>query len=99
MVKMFLNNFKTVFTTHDIDTAIEHIRQYNAAMAISTAVAANVFQRIQFQPAVIHNGIASNNFKLRNNYRLLPNEKIRLVQLSRLVHEKKGQDILIEALN
>lgn len=99
MVKMFLGKFKTVFTIHDINTDIEHLNKYKAAMAISGAVANNVYERIHQRPVVIHNGIAMNQFKRKTSYNISPGEKIRMVQISRLVHDKKGQDILIRAVH
>lgn len=99
MINMFFGKFKTVFTIHDINTDILYLNKYRAAIAISTAVANDVFDRIKLRPEVIHNGIAMNQFRRKINYSILEGEKIRMVQLSRLVHEKKGQDILIRAIH
>lgn len=99
MAKMFFPGFKTVFTIHDINTDINQIRKYSSAIAISTSVAEDVFKRIRLLPPVIHNGIAMENFRRRNDYNLLLDDTIRIVQISRLIHEKKGQDVLLRAVH
>ncbi|HEX7366909.1 MAG TPA: glycosyltransferase family 4 protein, partial [Pelobium sp.] len=47
---------------------------------------------------MIYNGINFEDFKFRTNYENIAGKNIKLVQISRLLHQQKGQDILLEAI-
>ncbi len=90
---------KVVYTIHDVNIPTQTFIQYDALVAISQAVAVDVRQRTGLlQPDVITNGIPLDNFRQRAMYDIRGIEPMRLVQVSRLMHEKKGQDILLRAL-
>ena len=89
---------RTVYTIHDVAIPTETFHLYNALVAISKSVAADVRNRSNLPVDVVSNGIPMHNFVKRNSYSISPESIIRLVQVSRLVHNKKGQDILIKAL-
>ncbi|WP_288427783.1 glycosyltransferase family 4 protein [uncultured Spirosoma sp.] len=89
---------KTVYTVHDVQIPTDTFASYDALAAISEAVATDVQQRIDLPIRLIHNGVPIHRFNRRTDYQLAPTEPIRLVQLGRLMHEKKGQHILLEAL-
>lgn len=100
MVNFFLpGRFKTLLTIHDV--AINNIREnkYSRLVAISRAVAGDIASRYQLQVPVIMNGIPFSGFMRRRSYDYLSEGPFKIIQVSRLVHEKKGQHILIQALH
>ncbi|QJD77228.1 glycosyltransferase family 4 protein [Spirosoma rhododendri] len=90
---------KTVYTVHDVRIPADTFASYDALVAISEAVADDVRQRTDLPIRVIHNGVPIQRFSRRTQYSLGPDEPIRIVQTGRLMHEKKGQHILLEALS
>lgn len=89
---------KLVQTIHDVGIDQKYYPQYDALVAISDAVFRDVHSSFP-QTITIYNGIPVHLFKARKSFELIPGEPLRLVQLSRLMHEKKGQDILLQALH
>jgi glycosyltransferase involved in cell wall biosynthesis len=92
----------TVHTTKDTLAFDNSIARYNAIFAISQAVAKEVQGRIdlvrpinQLRPTVVLNGIRS--AEIRFNIRRTGNV-FRIVQVARLEHCCKGQDILLRAV-
>ncbi|MDO3628849.1 glycosyltransferase family 4 protein [Mucilaginibacter sp. BT774] len=90
---------KTVYTVHDVGIKNPIIDKYDSIIAISSAVATDVKNRFNIEAKVIHNGIPMNNFKKKDDYEIKEDRLIKLVQISRLIHEKKGQDILIKTMH
>lgn len=89
---------KTVYTVHDVGVPTASFAKYDSLVAISDSVAQDVLARSGLKTIVINNGIPFKYFRQRTTYQLLAGEPVRLVQVSRLMHEKKGQDVLIQAL-
>ena len=89
---------KLIYTIHDVGIKPTYFGLYDTLVAISDAVAIDVKYEFKYPIKTIYNGIAANCFKRRKEYFLNGDKIIRLVQVSRLVHEKKGQDVLINAL-
>lgn len=89
---------KTIYTVHDVGVPADTLGQYDALIAISKSVASDVRKRAGIEADVIYNGILMDSFRRRTSYRIKANEPIRLVQVSRLMHEKKGQDVLLRAV-
>ncbi|MEO6915943.1 MAG: glycosyltransferase [Chitinophagaceae bacterium] len=87
-----------VHTIHDVGIEKTFYHLYDSLVAISDAVYNDV-QGDFPKTKKIYNGIPLQLFNTREQFGLLPDEPFRLVQLSRLMHEKKGQDILIRALH
>jgi glycosyltransferase involved in cell wall biosynthesis len=85
-------------TIHDVSISTKFYELYYESIAISASVYNDVTSRWDRPVKLIHNGININAFKRRTSYTLQADKTIRLVQVSRLVHEKKGQDILIRAI-
>ncbi len=83
-------------------TAIRHsgnvslIDKVPKVFAISQAVHDELLEKYGVDSVVVNNGIIAENFKQRNS--CLPTDAFRIVQVSRLEHEKKGQDLLIRAV-
>lgn len=88
---------RTIYTVHDTGLPTAYLFRYNQCIAISKAVAKDVQKRANIEIPVILNGTNFDLFKVKTDYQLGSKSTFRLVQLSRLVHEKKGQDILLRA--
>ncbi len=101
IIKIILlkRNAKLVHTIHDVGIPTTFYSKYDSLVAISDAVYKDVILKCTLPVTLIYNGIPIMAFKRRINYRGLKPNTIKLVQVSRLLHEKKGQDILLQALN
>lgn len=75
---------------------VTYIDRIPRVFAISESVREALQRDYGVESVVVENGIATANFHVRP---LLPaRQPLRIVQVSRLVHDKKGQDLLIEAV-
>jgi glycosyltransferase involved in cell wall biosynthesis len=89
---------KLVYTIHDIGIPLTFYPRYDLLVAISDAVFKDVRSQSSFPVVTVYNGIPAGLFHKRHVY-TVQNGSFRLVQVSRLMHEKKGQDVLLYALN
>ncbi len=90
---------KLLQTIHDVGISTDNYDLYDVSVAISDAVYSDVILRYNKDRVdKVYNGVAFELFNRRQGYVTKENEPLRLVQLSRLVYEKKGQDILLKAL-
>lgn len=89
---------KKIYTIHDVSIPTTYYHHFDALVAISDAVQHDVAYRLSRPIEKVYNGINVSLFNKRTTYHV-GNEKIKLVQLSRLMHEKKGQDVLLQALH
>lgn len=71
------------------------IDQIPKVFAISEAVKDELLQKYGINSAVVNNGIMTRSFKHRSSKK--PGEQLSVIMVSRLEHEKKGQDLLIRA--
>jgi glycosyltransferase involved in cell wall biosynthesis len=86
----------TVLTVHNTRLALGDTAAFDSICCISEAVRDDVMARFpSAHPRVIHNGIRFDAVRLKETYGTNP---FRMVQVSRLAHEQKGQDVLIRAL-
>lgn len=92
-------SFKSIFTVHALGLDISAVKKYSTAIAISNSVSRDIQQRSGAKTETVYNGIPIKYFRARHNYSLDEKETIKIVQISRLVHELKGQDILIKAIH
>jgi glycosyltransferase involved in cell wall biosynthesis len=75
---------------------LQSIDRIPRVLSISNKVKALLFDKVGVNSIVIHNGIMIDSFKQRaTDY---DGGQFRIVQVSRLDHEKKGQDLLIKAI-
>lgn len=89
--------FLTLHTT-GMDT--RYLRFYKRVFAISESVAKEIKTRYSGDNiSVILNGIDFCSFKKKKEYRVKQSGIIKLIQVSRLVHEIKGQDLLLKAVS
>lgn len=93
----YMPKSKLVYTIHDTGVAKKYIiRPYALRVAISHSVANDVKKRLGIDTVVISNGIKADEFKKSKGK---TGKLFKIVQLSRLHYQKKGQHILIEALS
>lgn len=88
--------FKTCLTVHDTNYPILNFKKYDKLFSISKAVKNDILARSNILSQVIYNGVPFDQIENFEISRKFPAFKI--VQISRLKHEKKGQHILIKAL-
>jgi glycosyltransferase involved in cell wall biosynthesis len=88
---------KKIYTIHDVGIPTTYYHHFDALVAISDAVQQDVAHRYHRPIHKVYNGIDTSAFQKRKSYNIA-SQTIKLVQLSRLMHEKKGQDILLQAL-
>lgn len=94
---IFNNKQTTVFTIHDTDMNFgKEINNAEHIFAISNAVKQDLWDRQALNSQVIYNGIPLSEIPYRTQWQ--DSNEYRLLQISRLVHDKKGQDLLIEAV-
>ncbi|MCD8288237.1 MAG: glycosyltransferase family 4 protein [Porphyromonadaceae bacterium] len=88
-----------VYTAHTT-TTIPQIRRFDKIFAISQYVRRDIEQRYggRTPVQVIYNGIDTQSI-IGKKALSLENNRFRIVQIGRLVHQQKGQDILLEALS
>ena len=86
---------KAGLTVHDIGIPTDYHEKFNKIFSISRAVKDNISENSNIKSIVVNNGIKFNNIKIKTK----KNDLFHIIQVSRLNHEKKGQDILIKALN
>ena len=75
---------------------VGYIDQVPRVFAISEAVQEALQKKYGVSSVVVNNGIITSNFHVRPLR--LAQQPLRIVQVSRLIHDKKGQDLLIEAV-
>lgn len=89
---------KLLYTIHDVGIPVSFYHHYSTLVAISDAVYKDVIAKYPHNLKKIYNGIVTGLFSHRKGHSIQSHEHIRFVQVSRLMHEKKGQDILLRAL-
>jgi glycosyltransferase involved in cell wall biosynthesis len=86
----------TLHTTRDADQFDRSVARYDLIFAVSHAVATYVHERTtDIQPTVVLNGIRCDDIRSERRRR---DKVFRIVQVARLEHREKGQDILVRAL-
>lgn len=91
-----LGNAKFVATVHDTKLKLKYFKDMDVVCAISRAVSTDIAERYGMTSEVIPNGIDTAAIKTRRADRTTVGS-VSIVQVSRLEHVKKGQDLLIEA--
>ncbi|HTD99698.1 MAG TPA: glycosyltransferase [Mucilaginibacter sp.] len=90
---------KCIYTVHNMGIAVKNLGKYKKLFAISKAVQMDLLKRGQLESEVIYNGIDFSRFETKKNYKLGAGKRLKLVQISRLLHEQKGQDLLIRSIH
>jgi len=88
--------FRKVVTVHDTNQKLKCLQGYDAVFSISEAVRQDVQTKTpSIHSTIIPNGICFSAVKEKTNYGQLP---FRIVQVGRLDHQIKGQDVFLRAL-
>ncbi len=87
---------KTVFTAHCLGIADKMLNRADSVCAISEAVKTDLKTRYAVEPLVIYNGIDTGAVRCTGKRR---GDVFRIVQVGRMSHETKGQDILLQAVS
>lgn len=98
IVPLLLPNLRklAVLTLHDVGIEIKHFKLYNKLFAISDIVKDDIKNRADLKAIRIYNGIHPEKIQAKQDY--TTTSIFRIIQVSRLNHQKKGQHIAIEAL-
>ncbi len=75
---------------------VVNIDEVPQVFAISHSVQKALYDNYGVESTVVHNGIVTSRFVSRPE--TMPNGRLRIVMVSRLEHDKKGQDLLIRAV-
>jgi len=84
-----------VITIHTTGVPVEYLGKYKKVFAISNTVKTDIELRCSIKPVLVYNGIHIDKILQKEDYTF---KTFSIVQISRLDHEIKGQDIIIEAL-
>ena len=90
-----LTRAKKILTIHDMNINSKYHLKYDQLVSISEAVQ-NDIKKNSYDSKVLYNGIKVNDIHFNKSKN---SKTFRIVQVSRLDHEKKGQHILLEALS
>lgn len=90
---------KICLTVHDICTTndIPYLHKYKHIFAISNSVQKDLAKYLKKDVPIVLNGIDCTDILTQK--KAINNNIFQIVQIGRLVHTKKGQDILIEAIS
>jgi hypothetical protein len=80
---------KLIYTIHDIGIETSSYHRYHSLIAISDAVYRDVHCRTTLPIGKVYNGVSLQYFDKRMDYNPIPGSVIKMVQVSRLMHEKK----------
>ena len=99
MISLLMPSFhkKTVITVHDTRIESRYFSKYIQCFSISDAVRADLFNRYKVDSIVVLNGINFSGIKTKN-FEKPKDDSLKVLQISRLIHQKKGQHIAISAL-
>jgi glycosyltransferase involved in cell wall biosynthesis len=89
---------KTCLTVHNVNLSVLFLNRYRKLFAISTAVQEDIKKRAGADAKIIYNGIEIDQYQPRNDYRFdTTKEEFKIVQVSRLFPEQKGQHIAVRS--
>lgn len=98
IAKVIIPTFKNLcLTLHCSGISTDYLHKYKKIFAISNFVKEEITTRCNFDVDVVDNGINLERIQKRSDFSYENNLKI--IQVSRLDKNIKGQDILIEAIN
>ena len=75
---------------------VMNLNRVDNVFSISRSVATALKSDFCIDSSIVYNGIQTARFSMRENKQV--GKRIKIVQVSRLEHEKKGQDLLIESI-
>lgn len=90
---------KTVITIHTVGVRTENLKKYKKVFSISAAVMQDLLTRGGLNSTLIYNGIQTTFIKTKTSQDYNASPLFKIVQVSRLRHEIKGQHLAIEAIH
>jgi glycosyltransferase involved in cell wall biosynthesis len=93
----YITPIRTILTIHAPKFEAQPMYSFNKTIAISESVKKEIEERSKLHCKVIYNGIDTN--LIRSNQNQKYTNELRIIQVKRLDHLEKGQDLLIEAVN
>jgi len=88
--------YNIVLTVHDTVCELRCSGRIKATVAISRAVADDLAARCRIDcVTTIQNGVPCTKIRIRDG---IGNDPFKIIQVGRLLHEKKGQDVLLNAV-
>jgi len=87
---------KSVLTIHDIGISTNDFNCYRQLFAISQSVEKDVEKRCGLKPVIVYNGVQVDTIRVKTHFN--KTDYFRIILISRLVHQKKGQHLAIEAI-
>jgi glycosyltransferase involved in cell wall biosynthesis len=85
-----------ILTVHEINSSLSYFSKYQKIISISNAVKKDIEKRGLINAKTIYNGININQILQKTDYKFA---NFKIIQISRLDHKKKGQHIVLEAIN
>lgn len=96
---LFPIGYKYVLTVHGLGISINDLNRHKNVVSISKTIKNDVEGKSYINSKVIYNGIKICNLKRRMTTPVYSKDNpFKIVQVSRMVHEIKGHDILINAV-
>lgn len=98
-IKLLFKNPRTryVYTEHDTKLGIKNPKKFDQIYAISKSVKNKLYETFRYNASLVYNGIKTES--IFSNAQERKSKIFNLVQISRLETQKKGQHILIQAIN
>jgi len=99
VVKVLMPNFRKIAVLtvhHEIFKDDSNLKYYSKIFSISETVKNSIKRWANIDSIVVYNGVDKKHIKQKQNYSL--DGKFKILILGRLVHNIKGQHILLEAL-
>ncbi len=96
LIRIILKKQKCVLTVHDMNIPGKYFKYYSKVFAISNSVKNDIEKRTSIIPILIYNGIKIDSIEKKKDYNF---DVFNIVQVSSLNHNKKGQHILLNAIN
>jgi glycosyltransferase involved in cell wall biosynthesis len=87
---------KMNLTVHDVNVETKYFKLYNKLFAISKIVKSDIYKNSNMNAILVYNGICTKLVQQKTNFNI--GKSFKIIIVSRLRHEKKGQHIAIEAL-
>lgn len=94
---LWVRSGQRYLTLHTVQIPTDYLGRYDKLFAISQTVRQDIRQRANVEAQLNYNGVNTNHIQHRTAY--CTDQPFRLVQISRLEHQIKGQHILLNALH
>jgi glycosyltransferase involved in cell wall biosynthesis len=90
---------KTCLTLHNVNISCRFVKYYGKVFAISESVQKYIKQKTGINAKIVYNGIETGAYQYRTDYAFNQADEFKIVQISRLRPQQKGQGIAIKTLS